>query len=66
MILLDIPEPKNCKDYIFRDYEFNMCFASTKDGTAVSADYVDEFVNGEFSKPDWCPASKQIERNINN
>ena len=62
MILLDIPEPENCKDCIFRDYESNMCFASTKDGSTESAEYVDDYMHGDIPKPDWCPASKQLDK----
>ena len=81
MILLDIPEPKNCSDCIFCDYEQGYCYLSTKDGTWETTENVSEYAeygdrhfyekyvdsgNDSYdpskAKPDWCPASKQLDK----
>lgn len=81
MILLDIPEPKNCSECIFCNYEQGFCYLSTKDGTLKTTEDVSEYANyaddiwskkhiyeedvlydPSKAKPDWCPASKKLEK----
>ena len=61
MILLDIPEPKNCNNCLFCDYEQGFCYLSTTDGTLETIKSVIEHSNN-YTKPDWCPASKKLEK----
>ena len=60
MFLLDIPEPKNCDDCLFCDYERGFCYFSTTDGTLKTTKSVIEYARN-CTKPDWCPASKKFE-----
>lgn len=60
MFLLDIPEPKNCDDCMFCDYERGFCYFSTTDGTLKTTKSVIEYTKN-CTKPDWCPASKKFE-----
>ena len=60
MFLLDIPEPKNCDDCMFCDYERGFCYFSTTDGTLKTTKSIIEYAKN-CTKPDWCPASKKFE-----
>ena len=60
MFLLDIPEPKNCDDCMFCDYERGFCYFSTTDGTLKTTKSIIEYTKN-CTKPDWCPASKKFE-----
>ena len=60
MFLLDIPEPTNCDDCLFCDYERGFCYLSTTDGTLKTTKSVIEH-SKNCTKPDWCPASKKFE-----
>lgn len=61
MFLLNIPEPKNCDGCLFCDPERGFCYLSTTDGTLETAKSVIEHSNN-CTKPDWCPASKKLEK----
>ena len=61
MILLDIPEPENCNTCIFCDNEFGYCCLSSTDGELYHAKDVSKYCP-EKTKPDWCPASKKLEK----
>lgn len=61
MILLDIPEPKNCDTCIFCDSETGYCCLSTTDGTFFTAKNATKYIPKQ-TKPDWCPASKKLEK----
>lgn len=54
MILLDIPEPKNCDTCIFCDSETGYCCPSTTDGTFFTAKNATKYIPKQ-TKPDWCP-----------
>lgn len=60
MLLLDIPEPKNCDGCVFCDSERGFCYLSTTDGTLKTTKSVIEYAKN-CTKPDWCPASKKFE-----
>lgn len=61
MILLDIPEPKNCDTCIFCDSETGYCCLSTTDGTFFTAKNATKYIPKQ-TKPDWCPASKELDK----
>lgn len=54
MILLDIPEPKNCDTCIFYNRETGYCCPSTTDGTFFTAKNATKYIPKQ-TKPDWCP-----------
>lgn len=61
MILLDIPEPKNCDTCIFYNRETGYCCPSTTDGTFFTAKNATKYIPKQ-TKPDWCPFSNKFDK----